>query len=102
MIRSFVFFTLLIAIQGEEQKFKNVEVTTDKGGTAKCTFTIVYTADPLTVNKKKSQAVCKPKVTGIAATVLDLKEVGDVDFEFKINKGKGKVTSAELVQEVTN
>merc|ERR1712240_651549 len=96
MIRSFVFFTLLIAIQGEEQNqvFKKVEVTTDKGDTAKCTFTILYTADPFTVNKKKSKAVCKPKVTGIAATVLDLKEVGDVDFEFKINKGKGKVTNA--------
>merc|ERR1712136_310060 len=82
-------------------KEKNVEVTTDKGETAKCAFTILYTADPFTVNKKKSKAVCKPKVTGIAATVLDLPEVGDVDFEFKLKNGKGKPTKAELVQEVT-
>merc|ERR1711973_1071248 len=103
MIRSFVFFTLLIASQGQEltHKEKNVEVTTDKGETAKCAFTILYTADPFTVNKKKSKAVCKPKVTGIAATVLDLPEVGDVDFEFKLKNGKGKPTKAELVQEVT-
>merc|ERR1712198_760332 len=103
MIRSFVFFTLLIASQGQEltHKEKNVEVTTDKGETAKCAFTILYTADPFTVNKKKSNAVCKPKVTGIAATVLDLPEVGDVDFEFKLKNGKGKPTKAELVQEVT-
>merc|ERR1711931_142179 len=102
-IRSFVFFTLLIASQGQEltHKEKNVEVTTDKGETAKCAFTILYTADPFTVNKKKSKAVCKPKVTGIAATVLDLPEVGDVDFEFKLKNGKGKPTKAELVQEVT-
>ena len=77
-------------------KEKNVEVTTDKGETAKCAFTILYTADPFTVNKKKSKAVCKPKVTGIAATVLDLPEVGDVDFEFKLKNGKGKPTKAEL------
>merc|ERR1712029_622150 len=103
MIRSFVFFTLLIAIQAQEKthEVKNVEVTTDKGETAKCAFTILYTADPFTVNKKKSKAVCKPKVTGIAATILDLPEVGDVDFEFKLKNGKGKPTKAELVQEVT-
>jgi len=102
MIRSFVFFTLLIATQGQELEHKEkVEVTTDKGDTAKCTFTIFYTADPFTANKKKSKAVCKPKVTGIAAQILDLPEVGDVDFEFKLKNGKGKPTKAELVQEVT-
>merc|ERR1712029_945184 len=103
MIRSFVFFTLLIAIQAQEKthEVKNVEITTDEGKTAKCKFVILYKADPFTVNKKKSKAVCKPKVTGIAATVLDLPEVGDVDFEFKLKNGKGKPTKAELVQEVT-
>merc|ERR1711973_297440 len=102
MIRSFVFFTLLIATQGQELEHKEkVEVTTDKGDTAKCTFTIFYTADPFTANKKKSKAVCKPKVTGISAQILDLPEVGDVDFEFKLKNGKGKPTKAELVQEVT-
>ena len=75
---------------------KNVEITTDEGKTAKCKFVILYKADPFTVNKKKSKITCKPKVSGIAVTVLDLPEVGDVDFEFKLNKGKGKVTSATL------
>merc|ERR1712131_189612 len=103
MIRSFVFFTLLIAIQAQEKKHEvnNVEITTDEGKTAKCKFVILYKADPFTVNKKKSKITCKPKVSGIAATVLDLPEVGDVDFEFKLKNGKGKPTKAELVQEVT-
>merc|ERR1711951_285696 len=99
MIRSFVFFTLLIAIHGLKYSEKNVEVTTDDGTTVTCSFVITYTADPFVLNKKKSKITCKPKVSGIGAQILNLPEVGDVDFEFQLKKGKGTVKKAELVPE---
>merc|ERR1712168_1474286 len=99
MIRSFVFFTLLIAIHGLKYSEKNVEVTTDDGTTVTCSFVITYTADPFILNKKKSKITCKPKVSGSGAQILDLPEVGDVDFEFQLKKGKGTVKKAELVPE---
>merc|ERR1712002_580333 len=99
MIRSFVFFTLLIAIHGLKYTKKNVEVTTDEGKTATCSFVITYTADPFVLNKKKSKITGKPKVSGIGAQILDLPEVGDVDFEFQLKNGKGTVKKAELVSE---
>merc|ERR1719342_258328 len=105
MFRSFVFLSLLIVIHGatETQKFKNVQITTDDGKNTKCTITIVYDpeADPFVVNKKKSKLTCKPKVSGTATAKLEIKDVGEVEFGFKITKGKGKVTSAKLVPATT-
>merc|ERR1719342_1680635 len=100
MFRSFVFLSLLIVIHGatETQKFKNVQITTDDGKNTKCTITIVYDpeSEPIAVNKKKSKLACKPTVSGTATKTLEIKDVGEVDFDFKITKGKGKVTSAVL------
>ena len=62
----------------------------------KCTFKVIYTVDPFVVNKKKSKLTCKPKVSGTATAKLEIKDVGEVEFDFKITNGKGKVTSAKL------
>merc|ERR1719342_730176 len=101
MFRSFVFLSVLIVIHGatETQKFENVQITTGDGKNTKCTITIVYDpeSEPFAVNKKKSKLACKPTVSGTATKTLEIKDVGEVDFDFKITKGKGKVTSAVLV-----
>merc|ERR1711994_583222 len=96
MFRSFVFLSLLIVIHGLTQTIKNVKVTVgDKE--LKCTFKVIYTVDPFVVNEKKSKLTCKPKVSGTATAKLEIKDVGEVEFDFKITNGKGKVTSAILV-----
>merc|ERR1712025_416160 len=96
MFRSFVFLSLLIVIHGLTQTIKNVKVTVGEKE-LKCTFKVDYTADPFVVNKKKSKLTCKPKVSGTATAKLEIKDVGEVEFDFKITNGKGKVTSAKLV-----
>merc|ERR1712025_828226 len=96
MFRSFVFLSLLIVIHGLTQTIKNVKVTVGEKE-LKCTFKVDYTADPFVVNKKKSKLTCKPKVSGTATAKLEIKDVGEVEFDFKITKGNGKVTSAKLV-----
>merc|ERR1711994_503943 len=96
MFRSFVFLSLLIVTHGLTQTIKNVKVTVgDKE--LKCTFKVIYTVDPFVVNMKKSKLTCKPKVSGTATAKLEIKDVGEVEFDFKITNGKGKVTSAILV-----
>merc|ERR1712098_639601 len=96
MFRSFVFLSLLIVIHGLTQTIKNVKVTVGEKE-LKCTFKVIYTVDPFVVNKKKSKLTCKPKVSGTATAKLEIKDVGEVEFDFKITNGKGKVTSAKLV-----
>merc|ERR1712098_353293 len=96
MFRSFVFLSLLIVIHGLTQTIKNVKVTVGEKE-LKCTFKVIYTVDPFVVNKKKSKLTCKPKVSGTATAKLEIKDVGEVEFDFKITKGNGKVTSAKLV-----
>jgi len=96
MLRSFVFLSLLIVIHGLTQTIKNVKVTVGEKE-LKCTFKVDYTVDPFVVNKKKSKLTCKPKVSGTATAKLEIKDVGEVEFDFKITKGNGKVTSAKLV-----
>merc|ERR1712121_411299 len=100
MFRSFVFLSLLIVIHGLTQTIKNVKVTVGEKE-LKCTFKVIYTVDPFVVNKKKSKLTCKPKVSGTATAKLEIKDVGEVEFGFKITKGKGKVTSAKLVPATT-
>merc|ERR1712064_208484 len=92
MFRSFVFLSLLIVIHGLTQTIKNVKVTVGEKE-LKCTFKVDYTVDPFVVNKKKSKLTCKPKVSGTATA--------KVEFDFKITKGNGKVTSAKLVPATT-
>merc|ERR1712098_962981 len=96
MFRSFVFLSLLIVIHGLTQTIKNVKVTVGEKE-LKCTFKVIYTVDPFVVNKKKSKLTCKPKASGTATAKLEIKDVGEVEFDFKITKGNGKVTSAKLV-----
>merc|ERR1712168_1477137 len=96
MFRSFVFLSLLIVIHGLTQTIKNVKVTVGEKE-LKCTFKVIYTVDPFVVNEKKSKLTCKPKVSGTATAKLEIKDVGEVEFDFKITKGNGKVTSAKLV-----
>merc|ERR1711994_603704 len=96
MFRSFVFLSLLIVIHGLTQTIKNVKVTVGEKE-LKCTFKVIYTVDPFVVNEKKSKLTCKPKVSGTATAKLEIKDVGEVEFDFKITNGKGKVTSAILV-----
>merc|ERR1711994_240719 len=96
MFRSFVFLSLLIVIHGLTQTIKNVKVTVGEKE-LKCTFKVIYTVDPFVVNEKKSKLTCKPKVSGTATAKLEIKDVGEVEFDFKITNGKGKVTSAKLV-----
>merc|ERR1712121_109113 len=96
MFRSFVFLSLFIVIHGLTQTIKNVKVTVGEKE-LKCTFKVIYTVDPFVVNKKKSKLTCKPKVSGTATAKLEIKDVGEVEFDFKITKGNGKVTSAKLV-----
>merc|ERR1712126_364508 len=100
MFRSFVFLSLLIVIHGLTQTIKNVKVTVGEKE-LKCTFKVIYTVDPFVVNKKKSKLTCKPKVSGTATAKLEIKDVGEVEFDFKITKGNGKVTSAKLVTVTT-
>merc|ERR1711962_1292829 len=100
MFRSFVFLSLLIVIHGLTQTIKNVKVTVGEKE-LKCTFKVIYTADPFVVNEKKSKLTCKPKVSGTATAKLEIKDVGVVEFDFKITNGKGKVTSAKLVPATT-
>merc|ERR1711955_118801 len=96
MFRSFVFLSLLIVIHGLTQTIKNVKVTVGEKE-LKCTFKVDYTVDPFVVNKKKSKLTCRPKVSGTATAKLEIKDVGEVEFDLKITKGNGKVTSAKLV-----
>merc|ERR1711955_76107 len=96
MFRSFVFLSLLIVIHGLTQTIKNVKVTVGEKE-LKCTFKVIYTVDPFVVNKKKSKLTCKPKVSGTATAKLEIKDVGEVEFDFKLTKGNGKVTSYKLV-----
>merc|ERR1711945_29996 len=100
MFRSFVFLSLLIVIHGLTQTIKNVKVTVGEKE-LKCTFKVIYTVDPFVVNKKKSKLTCKPKVSGTATAKLEIKDVGEVEFDFKLTKGNGKVTSAKLVPATT-
>merc|ERR1712126_613143 len=100
MFRSFVFLSLFIVIHGLTQTIKNVKVTVGEKE-LKCTFKVIYTVDPFVVNKKKSKLTCKPKVSGTATAKLEIKDVGEVEFDFKITKGNGKVTSAKLVPATT-
>merc|ERR1711955_128182 len=96
MFRSFVFLSLLIVIHGLTQTIKNVKVTVGEKE-LKCTFKVDYTVDPFVVNKKKSKLTCRPKVSGTATAKLEIKDVGEVEFDLKITKGNGKVTSYKLV-----
>merc|ERR1711955_161392 len=100
MFRSFVFLSLLIVIHGLTQTIKNVKVTVGEKE-LKCTFKVIYTVDPFVVNKKKSKLTCKPKVSGTATAKLEIKDVGEVEFDFKLTKGNGKVTSYKLVPATT-
>merc|ERR1711915_510797 len=88
--------SLLIVIHGLTQTIKNVKVTVGEKE-LKCTFKVIYTVDPFVVNEKKSKLTCKPKVSGTAIAKLEIKDVGEVEFDFKITNGKGKVTSAKIV-----
>merc|ERR1711955_91151 len=100
MFRSFVFLSLLIVIHGLTQTIKNVKVTVGEKE-LKCTFKVDYTVDPFVVNKKKSKLTCRPKVSGTATAKLEIKDVGEVEFDFKLTKGNGKVTSYKLVPATT-
>merc|ERR1712121_27242 len=100
MFRSFVFLSLLIVIHGLTQTIKNVKVTVGEKE-LKCTFKVIYTVDPFVVNEKKSKLTCKPKVSGTATAKLEIKDVGEVEFDFKLTKGNGKVTSYKLVPATT-